>query len=129
MFEAQQLPSAVDDYADGVETDLFRPWTGDLGVGQPCASQTAQTGALLRSQPLQRVGERGARPPWMCGRGEHPARLDLHEHEGLAVEADQVDLAKAGAHVSVDHLEAETLEVASCVILATAARSPAVIPV
>jgi hypothetical protein len=51
-------------------------------------------------------------------------RLDLGEHEHLAIERDHVDLAVTCPHIAFDHHEPETAQVTSSKVLAECAQRP-----
>jgi len=116
VIETQQAATAVDEHADGVETDRAGGRSMLTLTAQPRERQSSQPPALTRAQRRQRllVG------PDVAGAGG--ACLDLGEDDraGSPVEGDHVDLAFACAHVARERREAQMGEVRDREVLAEA---------
>ncbi len=69
------------------------------GLFAPGDRESSQPSELRGRDRLERVPVAEARP-----------RLDLDEHDGLAVAGDEVDLAETASPVALDHRHAERLE-------------------
>src|SRR3954447_4024510 len=108
VIEPDEVAGAVDEDGYAVEAQA-RAVRAVRGLDEPGDGHPAHLGALAGVQ----VGER------LPGAGQ--AGLDLGEHERLAVEGHEVELAEPGAMVTGEHLEAEALEVVRGELLAAAA--------
>src|SRR3954453_1329635 len=108
VIEPDEVAGAIDEDGYAVEAQAGAVRAGG-GLDEPGDGHPAHLGALAGVQ----VGER------LPGAGQ--AGLDLGEHERLAVEGHEVELAEPGAVVTGEHLEAEALEVVRGELLAAAA--------
>src|SRR3954451_9174300 len=98
MVQPDEVPRAIHQHAHAVEAQR-RAVRAGTGLGEPGDRHPADLGALARMEVVERVS----------GAGE--AGLDLGEHERLAVEGHEVELAEPGAVVAREDLVAEALEV------------------
>src|SRR4051812_9853949 len=108
VVQPDELVRAVDEHGDAVEAQP-RAVGPVRGLGQPGDGHPADLGALAGVEVVERLA--GAGQPG----------LDLGEHERLAVEGHEVELAEPRAVVAGEDLEAEALEVLGGEVLAAAA--------
>ncbi len=118
MVQTQQPAALVDDHAHRVEADRAGARALVALVAQPRTREPSQACALARTQPRQRLLIGANRSP----AESRAASLDLDEHERLAIEHDQVDLAVAGARVARQRREAKAREVGRRKVLSEAPR-------
>src|SRR4051794_13062980 len=109
MVEAYEATGGVEEDRHAVEAQLGTERAVGR-FGEPGDGHAADLGALDEVEVL----------PGFAGVGA--TGLDLGEHEGVAVEAHQVELAEARPVVAGEDLEAEALEVSRRDLLAFLAR-------
>src|SRR5215207_5416193 len=109
VLEADEGVALVDEDADRVEADALEERRAATLV-EPEARDLAHPRLLA---PVQVVPRHAA---------AEPAGLDLREHDRVAVDRDQVELAETGLVVARDDPPAEPLEVLGGQLLAQAAK-------